>query len=203
MSIKEEITFRATVIDPSHMGDPDNDLNYAYRFFFKPGIEKSVRELTRDFNRAANKGPRDGEWPESRYDFFKKGFSDPDMQIILHNGERVGCFCISLEKEAVILQRVYLRHDYQRQGIGQKLIAMALDTAHAQKKPLELEVLANNAAAIESYKKGGFEQASDVIVNGWNRKIIMRHKDTVQYMQHAQEKPAAQVLKSPQNKSNP
>ena len=65
------------------------------------------------------------------------------------------------------------------------MISMALEKAHQQKKPLELEVLTNNTPAIESYKKTGFEQVSDVIVHGWNKKIIMRHKDTEQYLSKA------------------
>jgi ribosomal protein S18 acetylase RimI-like enzyme len=182
MSLKDEIEFRPANVDLNSMHDPENDLNYSYAFFFKPGIEGPVRELTSAFNKKTGKGPAEGEWPETRYEFFKKGFMDPDMRIILHNGERVGCFCISTTPEAIILQRVYLRKDYQRQGIGQKLIGMALEEAHRQKKPLELEVLANNHQAIESYKKGGFEPVSEIVVSGWNQKFTMRHKNTMKYI---------------------
>lgn len=177
MGFIEELQYRKA--------DPVNDLDYAYWNFFKPGIEDSVRELNA------------GEWPESRYDFFKKGFEDPDMQIILHNGEEIGCFCITESDEAIILQRVYIREDYQRRGIGGHLINMALDKAHETQKPLELEVLANNEKAINSYKKGGFVQTTDIIVNGWNQKFEMRHKDTEKYL-----RPASDLQREAGNDNN-
>ena len=165
MAVKDEIEFR-----PANM---EEDLEFAYLCLFKPGIEKCVKELN------------GGVWPESRYEFFKKGFSDPDMMMISHNGIDVGCFCISKTDAAVVLERVYLLHEYQRQGIGNKLIGMALKAARELNKPLELEVLANNTQAINSYKKAGFEQSSEIIVKGWNQKVTMRHKDTKQYMHAA------------------
>lgn len=174
MTVLDELTFR-----PAH---PENDLQFAYERLFKPGIEKAVRELTADFNKMSGKGPAEGEWPETRYDFFKKGFSDPDMMMISHKGEDIGCYCISHAENAIILQRVYLREDYQRLGIGAMLVQKALDEAHRVKKPLELEVLANNTRAINSYRKSGFIQSSPEVCSGWNRKFEMRHRDTYQYL---------------------
>jgi hypothetical protein len=106
MAVKDEIGFRPA--------DPVRDLNFAYTQLFKPGVEKSVRALN------------NGEWPESRYDFFKKGFADPAMMMITHQGRDIGCCCISETKDAIILQRVYILAEYQRQGIGEKLVGMAL-----------------------------------------------------------------------------
>lgn len=160
MAIVDEIEFRKATPE---------DLEFAYAYLFRPGIERFVRELNNDV------------WPDSRYDFFRKGFADPDMMMITHNGMDIGCFCISRTDTAIILQRVYLLPEYQRQGIGAKLVEIALAEAHAQQKPLELEVLENNAPAISSYKKAGFVQCSGIIVNGWNRKFEMRHKDTEGY----------------------
>jgi len=150
--------------------DPVEDLDHAYWHFFKPGIEECVKELN------------DNVWPESRYDFFKKGFVDPDMMMISYHGANIGCYCISNQDNAVILQRVYIAPEYQRKGIGTKLIGMALEKAHELQKPLELEVLANNTPAINSYLKGGFVKTSGIIVNGWNQKFTMRHKDTIRYL---------------------
>jgi GNAT superfamily N-acetyltransferase len=158
----EEIKFRPVNVE--------QDMDFAYHHLFKAGIEEFVAE----FN--------NGEWLESRYEFFKQGFYDPDMKIIQYHDNIIGCFCISNTESAVILQRAYLLSDYQRKGIGQKLIQMALEKSHNQKKPLELEVLINNIPAINSYKKSGFEQISPIITNGWNKKIIMRHKDTAHYV---------------------
>ena len=160
----------------------EQDLDYAYWNFFKPGIEDCVRDLNK------------GEWPESRYDFFKSGFSDPDMMMIMHKGERVGCYCIRETENEVILQRVYIAQEYQRQGIGQSLIAMSLQVAHEKSKPLELEVLANNKKAINSYSKAGFIQTTPVLINGWNQKFSMRHKDTFQYMPMNENKKALALL---------
>jgi len=140
--------------------DPVEDIDMAYHYLFKPGIEKCVRDLN------------DGVWPESRYEFFKKGFEEPDMQMIMHNGTDVGCFCIRETENSIVLQRVYIAEEFQRKGIE----------AHEKKKPLELEVLANNDKAIGCYEKSGFTQTTGIIKNGWNEKFEMYHKDTIKYL---------------------
>lgn len=160
MSIADEVTSRPA--------DPVKDLAYAYDVF-KRTISPYVIALA-------------GYYPEQqRYDFFKKGFEDPDMQMIVHNGKDIGCFCISDTPSAIVLQRMYFEPSYQRQGIGQRIMGLALQMAHDSKKTLELEVLENNTPAISAYTKNGFT-AYQLVVNDWNRKLLMRHKDTVQYL---------------------
>lgn len=75
---------------------------------------------------------------------------------------------------------------------------MALDEAHRLKKPLELEVLANNTKAINAYTKSGFVQSSPVITNGWNQKFEMRHKDTFQYLKPPAAGPQRKTVVQPQ-----
>lgn len=162
MAFVDDLSFRSV--------DPVEDIDMAYHYLFKPGIEKCVRDLN------------DGVWPESRYEFFKKGFEEPDMQMIMHNGADVGCFCIRETENSIVLQRVYIAEEFQRKGIGTYLVDKALEEAHEKKKPLELEVLANNDKAIGCYEKSGFTQTTDVIKNGWNEKFEMYHKDTVKYL---------------------
>lgn len=44
--------------------DFENDVGLAYHLLFMPGIRQFVEELN------------NGEWPDSRYDFFVKGFKE-------------------------------------------------------------------------------------------------------------------------------
>lgn len=128
--------------------------------------------------------------------------------MLFHNNEPIGCFCITelklpfieedaldlnhedamnafLEKptyEAVVLQRMYIAPDYQKHGIGSTLMNMALERAHEKQLPLELEVLTTNSAGIHAYKSKGYDVYSQIDSKGWNKKYLMRQKDTEQYM---------------------
>lgn len=160
MSILANLTFRDV--------DPEKDLEYTYDLF-KRTISPYVKALNGDV------------WPEAeRRPFFIKGFSEPGMHMIECEGVAIGCYSITETQDSVILQRVYLEPEYQRCGIGRYLISQALERAHDVKKPLDLEVLENNTPAIASYEKGGFLK-HHLAVNGWNRKWLMRHKDTDAY----------------------
>lgn len=169
--------------------DPEKDFEAAYAIF-KETISPSVMALN------------GGTWPEDeRRPFFKKGFREDGMSMLLHKGQPIGCFCITVlnlpvreeEKrlfaqdsyDAVILQRMYIKPEYQKQGIGSAIMGMALTEAHKRRLPLELEVLANNESAIHAYKKYGYEPYK-LVVNGWNQKLLMRHKDTTQYLPYRQ-----------------
>lgn len=160
----------------------DEDLDYAYKYLFKPGIEKVVKELTNEFNRISNQGPIEEEWPIERYEFFKKGFLNSKMMMISSKEGDIGCFCIAKTNDSIELQRVYIREDFQGHGIGENIVQEALEIAHEMKLPLKLEVLANNRKAIDAYKKCGFEQSTPVIAHCWNKKFTMIHKDTIQYL---------------------
>ncbi len=149
--------------------DPEKDLDAAYQIF-KKTISPSVMALN------------NGVWPEhERYPFFKKGFSEHGMYMLMHGRKPIGCFCITKlelphidepvvaiktqqdtdeinarpKYQAVILQRMYIEPDYQRHGIGTAIMKKALEKAHNEKLPLELEVLANNDNAIAGYEKNG------------------------------------------------
>ena len=63
-------------------------------------------------------------------------------------------------------RRLYLHHfgidpEFQNQGLGQKLARAALNLAKQKNKQIKLEVLRNNKAAIELYKKLGFKYLGD------------------------------------------
>ena len=166
MRINDKITYRPV--------DPKKDLMIAYNIF-RETVGPYVIELN-------------GSWPEKpRYDFFKKGFMEDGMHMLICDNEPIGCFCITESDEAVILQRMYFDPAFQRQGIGQSLMALAQERAHEAKKPLELEVLLNNKPAYNAYIKNGFE-AYEAKYNyeGQLKKVLMRHKNTERYMNQSQ-----------------
>ena len=176
--------------------DPDRDFETAYAIF-RETISPSVMALN------------NGVWPEEeRKPFFRKGFTDDGMAMLLHNGKPIGCFCITeldlpyvseqkldlnaedAQKEfagrptykAVVLQRMYIDPAFQGKGIGKTLMNMALERARQKRLPLELEVLLGNDQAIRAYEKNGYETYSMISSKGWNKKYLMRQKDTEQYM---------------------
>jgi len=147
--------------------EPKNDFEIAY-CIFRDGVREQIKEFY-------------GEWPEQiRRKFFLKGFQDPTMQMITIDNEVIGCFCITEQENSVILQRMYLKEEFQGEGIGLKLMNMALEKAHELEKPLELEVLTNNKRAIKVYSEHGFEIFNTL--ERQNRSYEMRHKDTEQYL---------------------
>ena len=167
------------------VADPETDFDIAYDIF-KRTISDCVKELNA------------GVWPEEeRKPFFRKGFKEEGMCMLLHEGKPIGCFGIAeldlpvINEErylstvstykAIVLQRMYIEPEFQRRGIGAALIDVALKIARQYQLPLELEVLENNEKAIRAYKKGGFEDYK-LVVNGWNRKYLARHRETTRYL---------------------
>ena len=157
-ALPEGISFRPA--------DPVRDFAYAYDLF-RRCMEGPVAALA-------------GTWPETQRAFFWQGFNNPDTHMILHEGKPVGCFCVTETPQAVKLQRMYIEPEFQGQGIGREILALALEKAHEARKPLELEVLITNTPAIAAYTKWGFTTFGETSYE-WVREHKMRHRDTLAY----------------------
>ena len=157
--LPEGISFR--------LANPARDFGYAYDLF-RRCMEEPVKALA-------------GTWPETQRAFFWQGFNNADTHMILHDGQPVGCFCITPTPQAVKLQRMYIEPEFQSRGIGREILAMALEKAHAARKPLELEILITNRPAIAAYTKWGFTTFGETSYE-WVREHKVRHRDTVQYV---------------------
>ncbi len=148
--------------------NPEQDLPYAYGLF-KRLTESFVESLA-------------GKWPEQeQYDFFRKGFSNPNVQIITQNKKPIGCFGIIEEFNRVSVQRMYVEAAWQGTGLGRWIIGQALEKARDAKKPLEAEVLTTNNPAIGFYNHIGFRVVGDYNY-GWVKQHAIRHKDTELYV---------------------
>jgi GNAT superfamily N-acetyltransferase len=147
--------------------DPAQDLEWAYALFklnMNPYIVKML-----------------GEWPEKiQYEFFSEGFYTMPIQIVMHDGVRLGCYAIFEEGPRVTVQRMYMDPTWQGSGIGSWVVDKAVKLAQAVRKPLATEVLANNEPAIKFYLHKGFrilrEQPCYPIIQ-----CVILHKDTEAY----------------------
>lgn len=74
------------------------------------------------------------------------------------DGEYAGCIAIrKIDAEIAELKRTYVKPSFQKQGIGNKLLAAAIDLAVNYKyKKIRLDTLSNMTAAINLYTSNGF-----------------------------------------------
>lgn len=90
-----------------------------------------------------------GEWkPSATLDL-----SGHDM--IVHQGEVIGCMATREEPDTFRLTRLYLAPDARNQGVGAACVALVLARARALGVPVRLRVLINNPA-IRFYERHGF-----------------------------------------------
>jgi ribosomal protein S18 acetylase RimI-like enzyme len=79
-------------------------------------------------------------------------------------------FCYSLEFHGWfgLLDEIYIRPAFQRQGLGRSAIAFAQEICKkAEIKALRLEVCDENAGAQRLYRRAGFEQDARFLFTKW------------------------------------
>jgi ribosomal protein S18 acetylase RimI-like enzyme len=85
-------------------------------------------------------------------------------------GYVVLCFGYSLEwlgRDAFI-DEFYLREEYRGRGWGRKTLAFVEDAARSSEvTTLHLEVVQQNAAALEVYRKLGFQEHESAFLSKW------------------------------------
>jgi diamine N-acetyltransferase len=89
--------------------------------------------------------------------------------LLAHVGERLVGFAAYYRPDRtdeLKLDKLYVHHDYQGQGIGSRLMAQVEAAAAAQALPtLILNVNKNNVQAIRAYQASGFATRESVVVD--------------------------------------
>jgi len=118
-----------------HLNSPENMEDYLNKAFAKEQIAKEINH------------------PESKYYFAKKNnIPIAYLKINFENAQTE-----LKDPKALEIERIYVHHQYQGQGLGRKLIQKAISIA--RKKELAyiwLGVWDENIDSIEFYKKNGF-----------------------------------------------
>lgn len=82
-------------------------------------------------------------------------FDPAKLRIIQSNGKDIGALQTEARPEEVILENIQLLPDYQRRGLGSKIIRDVLADADAAQLPVTLTVLRTNPAR-SLYERFGF-----------------------------------------------
>jgi GNAT superfamily N-acetyltransferase len=97
-----------------------------------------------------------GKWDEERVQKESQEHSiSPNAQIIEVQGMPAGVFLVDRHSTYIELQQIYLLPEYQRQGIGTKLIQGLITEAQQLQIPVRLRVLVVNSAK-NIYEQLGF-----------------------------------------------
>ena len=92
--------------------------------------------------------------------FQKEGFvtSLPakNFQILEYEGAAIGCFHITAKEDHLVLDMILVAPEFQRQGFGSQLIALAFSDARKSGQPIRLSVIKTNPA-VAFHKAHGFE----------------------------------------------
>ena len=101
----------------------------------------------------------DEAWQQAH---FQKKFDLSGKRIIECEGVSIGCIAVLGEGDHIFLSYIALKTDYQRRGIGTRLIEEVLASAAERKIPVTLKVLKTNPARV-LYERLGFTitQTSD------------------------------------------
>ena len=106
---------------------------------------------------------------------------NPDIFFALakNEGRKVGLITISkIDKDTLMMNRLYVHTNFQRQGIGSKLVEQALKVFPNAKK-MRLEVEEENRKGLAFYLKQGFKEVErkQEKVEGETMNVIVMEKD--------------------------
>jgi ribosomal protein S18 acetylase RimI-like enzyme len=107
----------------------------------------------------------DEEWEQQN---FRERFDPDRRQIIRIDGEDAGAFGFYADGDHVLLDYLAILPEYQRRGIGSRLISSVVEEARKLGKPVRVQVLKTNPAT-QLYKRLGFD-----IVEEAERHFIMK-----------------------------
>jgi GNAT superfamily N-acetyltransferase len=85
----------------------------------------------------------------------------------------IGYVSYQNKAEVLLLNKLHLHPDHQRQGHGTQIMLRLIRLAHANRKPIELSVLTTNPRARQFYERQGF-----VAMDATAQKVRMRRSDS-------------------------
>ena len=98
-----------------------------------------------------------GQWDDTLQDnFFEKSWSSLSLEIIEVDGQAAGTFSREIHPDYFAIAQLYLLPQFQKQGIGTKLLLEQLDKAHSLGLQVRLNVLLENRAR-KLYESLGFK----------------------------------------------
>jgi ribosomal protein S18 acetylase RimI-like enzyme len=96
-------------------------------------------------------------WEENwQQEYFREHFTPAEIDIIQFKGEDIGCLSVRDEGDHLFLAYIAVLPNFQRQGIGTRLIKGVMDEAEEKAVPVTLRVLRVNPARA-LYEHLGFE----------------------------------------------
>jgi ribosomal protein S18 acetylase RimI-like enzyme len=96
-------------------------------------------------------------WEENwQQEYFREHFTSAEKDIIQFKGEDIGCLSVRDEGDHLFLAYIAVLPNFQRQGIGTRLIKGVMDEAEEKAVPVTLRVLRVNPARA-LYEHLGFE----------------------------------------------
>jgi ribosomal protein S18 acetylase RimI-like enzyme len=98
-------------------------------------------------------GPWDTEWQKA---YFRQHFHPQRIQIIQIDGQDAGMIEIQERSEEVFIINIEVAPEYQRKGLGSRVIRDILAEAEREGKPVALQVLKANVRARSLYQRLGF-----------------------------------------------
>jgi ribosomal protein S18 acetylase RimI-like enzyme len=114
-------------------------------------------------------------WNEQRQrDSHTRSFNPGHWQIITAGGTNIGMIDVEDRPAEIYLSRIEIHPDYQRRGIGTRLISALLDEARHKGQDLVLDVLTVNHRAQALYQRLGMTEAARH--GDGNIKITMRSR---------------------------
>jgi ribosomal protein S18 acetylase RimI-like enzyme len=99
----------------------------------------------------------DEEWQQAH---FREHFDPSKDQVIVLKGEDIGVLSVEPRQDHVFLSKIYILPQYQRLGIGTRLIRAVLERAHRRDVPVTLRVIKVNPAR-RLYERLGFVQVGE------------------------------------------
>lgn len=101
-------------------------------------------------------------WDENKQSTgFAEQWKLQDVQIITVEGQSIGWLQATETPSEIFLQQLFVSPEYQRQGIGSKVLQILLKSWERTGKPVVLTVLKNNPAR-RLYERHGFAVVAEV-----------------------------------------
>ncbi len=99
-----------------------------------------------------------GEWDEAMQDeFFDNAWNADPHEVMMSDERDCGYCAIERHSDHIFLHELVVSNEFQRQGIGSKVLRELIDEAKSKGIPVKLQVLRENVDARRLYTKLGFK----------------------------------------------